>query len=73
VNALICRLRNTNRWQMVQNPVWRSPHSEYFAAQILEYSRFVPYVQFENSGVVYRVIRQQDLSKYGITQEQANG
>lgn len=69
MNALICRIVNRAEWQRVSNPLWLSPHSEWFAAKILESNRFVPYVQYENSGVQYRVVRVKDLSQYGLEHE----
>ena len=61
---LICRLPPRMRWSPVTNPIWTSPHAEYFAIQTLIANRFVSYVEYELAGVSYRVITRLDLAKY---------
>lgn len=50
-------------WLVVSNPVLKPGHSEFYAAKILE-NTVVPYVEYANTGVIYRVIRKRDVTKY---------
>ena len=63
--ALICRLPEQYPWSRVSNPVWQEPHSEFFAARILA-NTFATYVEYESSGVVYRVVNKESLIIYGV-------
>ena len=63
--ALICRLPEQYPWSRVSNPVWQEPHSEFFAARIFS-NTFATYVEYESSGVIYRVIEKKMLASYGI-------
>lgn len=62
---LLCRIVGQINWSIVSNPVYQQPHSEFFAVKILENS-FVEYVEYVNSGVVYRLIRRSVLGAYGL-------
>jgi hypothetical protein len=61
---LICRMVGQKEWWIVSNPIWKEPHAEYYAAQILK-SCPVEYVEYVNTGAVYRVVRRYTLPAYG--------
>jgi len=58
--------RASNGWQQVSKLPWFSDKALAGAIAILETDEFVSYVEFENSGVFYRVVRQQDSDDYDI-------
>lgn len=64
--VLICKMVGQKEWAIVSNPVYEEPHSEFFAAQILD-NFAVEYVEYVNSGVVNRLIRRRTMGAYGLT------
>ena len=58
--------RVSNGWQQVSKLPWCSDKALLSAITILETDEFVSYVEFENSGVFYRVIRQKNSDDYDI-------
>lgn len=63
--ALISHMIGQNEWCIVANPIWKEPHSEYYATKILE-TWPIEYVEYVNTGAVYRVVRRYTLPAYGI-------
>ncbi len=59
---LICQI-DQGEWSVVSNPKFEPPFAEYFGAIILN-NALVPYVEYENCGVTYRVIRKSDAKRY---------
>jgi hypothetical protein len=65
--ALICKWVGQHEWSIVSNALYQEPHSEFFAAKILE--NFAEYVEYVNAGVVYRLVRRSTLTAYGISKK----
>ncbi len=57
-------------WQVISNPSW-----DYFtrAASTVLLNASNSYVEYENCGVIYRLVRRKDLAWYGIDPETAVG
>ncbi len=63
--TLLCKLIGARVWQQASNPLWYEPHSEGYAAKMLQ-NWTVEYVEYINSGVVYRVIRSNRVRAYRL-------
>ena len=61
--CMFARLRDQVEWARVSNPSWTAD-SEHLATTILASNTFNEYVQWENCGVEYRVVREPDAAKY---------
>ncbi len=59
---LICRI-DKGEWCLVTNPDFTPPNAEYYASLII-LNVAVSYVEYENCGVTYRIIRDGDMGKY---------
>ncbi len=64
-NVLICRHWRNPSWRVVENPNFSTESSELHAAAILK-EQFVDYVEYQNSGIIYRVVRANDLQNYDL-------
>lgn len=62
---LICRNDdNIENWAIISNPDFNSKQSPECHASLILLNAVVPYVQWENCGVIYRVIRNRDRANY---------
>lgn len=59
----LCRLDTAEKWSIVSNPRFDSSLGEAIAAQLMRNSAN-KYVEYKNCGVIYRVIRKEDLKEY---------
>lgn len=62
--AYIVRLADSSNWMQVANPYWYEPSVESFASLMLEQNSFIEYVEWANTGSIYRVVRTAQLSQY---------
>lgn len=61
--VLVSKMVGQKQWCLVINPFWQEPYCEFYASKMLE-NFPVEYVEYVNSGAVYRVIRKAVLSAY---------
>ncbi len=66
---LLARYIDQTQWRVVVNPNWGAgtQSTEQKAWAILLENSFNSYVEYENSGVVYRIVR--DISDYNLAEE----
>jgi hypothetical protein len=63
--CLIWRSKNYFAWHEAPSPCFEPGCTEYFAAQALNTSPFyIEYVEYENLGGIWRVIKAIDLDEY---------
>lgn len=60
----ICRIDNSEKWDLVGN--MRLFSIEFKASEMILVNSFNEYLEYKNSAVVYRFIREEDKSKYGV-------
>lgn len=63
--ALIAKAVGQQIWLEIANPIYKSPHPEFLADQLLKYSA-TDYVEYSIAGAVYRMVRRHTLTAYGI-------
>lgn len=69
--VIVSRLMNVHyQWQPISNPRW--DHFTRAASSILD-NDANSYAEYENCGVVYRIVRRRDLERYGIDPADAVG
>lgn len=61
---LLARYHTAHVWQVIDN---QRPggHPEYLMSAML-WNAVVPYVEYENCGVIYRMIRRVSVADYGV-------
>lgn len=48
------------------NPIFALPHTEGYAVTMMLNNHFLEYVEYINSGVVYRVVRRCNVGAYRV-------
>jgi regulator of sirC expression with transglutaminase-like and TPR domain len=64
--VIISRLTNSQKWQIISNPRWDYATK---AQSAILHNESNDYTEYSNCGVIYRMVRKQDLHRYMDDQE----